>query len=46
MVPFDVPVKFPFSVNVLPAGVTDCTVKVSVPVTAFVELVTSVAEPL
>ncbi len=45
VVPLEVPVRFPVRARVLPAGVTDVTVKVSVPVTAFVELVTRVAEP-
>src|SRR5258708_16947974 len=42
----DVPVTFPVSVRVFPAGVPDCTVYVKVPVTWFVESVVSVAVPL
>jgi hypothetical protein len=46
IVPFDVPVRFPDMVRVLPAGVTDTTVKLSEPVTWSAELVTRVALPL
>src|SRR5260370_31779859 len=45
-VPFDVPARFPISERVLPAGVTDFTVKVRVPVTWFAEPVTRVAVPV
>src|SRR5579872_4137643 len=42
---FELPVKFPFSESVLPAGVTDVTVKFKVPVTWVAEPVTRVAFP-
>ena len=45
-VPLDVPVRFPDMVRVLPAGVTDTTVKLSEPVTWSAELVSRVALPL
>ena len=45
-VPFEVPVRFPDMVRVLPAGVTDATLKFSEPVTWSAELVTRVASPV
>jgi hypothetical protein len=36
VVPLELPVKFPVRVRVFPAGVTDVTVKLRVPVTWFV----------
>ena len=45
-VPFDVPVRFPVNDRVLPAGVTDFTVKSRVPVTWFAEPVIKVAVPV
>src|ERR1035438_5085759 len=45
-VPFEVPVRFPVIVSVLPAGVTDTTLKFSVPVTWFAEPVIRVASPV
>ena len=43
--PFEVPVKLPVMDSVLPAGVTEFTLRSSVPVTAFAELVVKVAVP-
>jgi hypothetical protein len=45
VVPFEVPVKAPVIVSELPEGVTEFTVRSSVPVTAFAELVVKVAVP-
>lgn len=45
-VPFEVPVRFPDMVRVLPGGVTDVTLKFSEPVTWSAELVTRVASPV
>jgi hypothetical protein len=45
VVPFEVPVRAPVRARVLPAGVTEVTVKLKVPVTEVVELVVRVAVP-
>ena len=46
VVPLEVPVRSPVNVKVLPDGVTELTVRVTVPVTAPAELVDIVAFPL